>query len=144
MDSSVLLLRTAGRKLGRMGHFVLLGSELLGQIGVAYATVRFVPFRSYSSRLRQSTSSQTPPPQLARDLRRLIDWIARALPKRSRCLVCAIAARSMLERRGYGSELSLGVNPGETPMVAHAWLIAGTVIVTGRAERSKFKQVVRF
>jgi hypothetical protein len=131
------------RKIGRIAHFALLGIEALGQIVLAHAMVRFVPFRRYSKRLRQNASAE-PPLQLARDLRRIIDFIARAMPERSRCLVCAIAARAMLGRRGYGSELSLGINPEQTPMIAHAWLIAGSVIVTGREEQSNFKEVARF
>jgi hypothetical protein len=118
--------------------------EALLWIAAASVKVRFVPFRRYSRGLRENRGRELPPQQLARDIRRVIDLLSPMLMQRSRCLICAIAARSMLSRRGYRSELSLGVNPNQTPMVAHAWLVAGSVIVTGRGEKPNFKEVVRF
>lgn len=128
----------------RIIRLVFLGIELLAQITFAAWTVRFVPFKHYSTRLKNSFLVQSPPVQLARDIRRIIDLISPALPKRSKCLICGIAAKRALARRGYGSVLSFGVNSAATMMLAHAWLVAGSVIVTGRGERGKYEEVVRF
>jgi hypothetical protein len=44
-------------------------------------------------------------------------------PWKNRCLVQALAARWMLNRRGMESKLSLGVAKGsDNTMIAHAWL----------------------
>lgn len=127
----------------RIIQLVFLGLELLVQIARAAWTVRFVPFKQYSATLKNDALSQPPPVQLARDLRRIINLVSSILAERSRCLICGIAAKRTLKRRGYSSELSFGINPKATSMVAHAWLVAGSVIVTGRGEKAKFEEVVR-
>lgn len=126
----------------RIVRLSFLGLELLVQIGWAAWTVRFVPFKRYSVGLKSVPGAQTPPVQLARDIRRIVDLVSFALPERSKCLICGIAAKRVLARRGYSSELSFGVNPAATPMVAHAWLVAGKIVVTGRGEKGKFEEVV--
>jgi Transglutaminase-like superfamily len=127
----------------RIVRLVFLGLELLAQIAFAAWTVRFVPFKLYSIGLKNDPLAQPPPVQLARDIRRIVDLVSFTLPERSKCLICGIAAKRVLARRAYSSELSFGVNPAATPMVAHAWLVAGSVIVTGRGEKGKFEEVVR-
>ncbi|TFE22630.1 lasso peptide biosynthesis B2 protein [Cohnella luojiensis] len=63
----------------------------------------------------------------------------------SKCLVRAIAAMKMLDRRLIDSTLYLGtakdVN-GE--MIAHAWLRSGTYYLTGAEEMRKFTVVGKF
>ncbi|CAH1206591.1 lasso peptide biosynthesis B2 protein [Paenibacillus sp. JJ-223] len=50
----------------------------------------------------------------------------------SRCLVMAIAAMKMLERRGIDSTLYMGTaRDKQGRMAAHAWLRSGKLIVTG-------------
>ena len=132
------------RKSIRIVRLTFLGLELLVQIACAAWTVRFVPFKHYSAGLKNDPVAKTAPVQLARDIRRIINLVSFILAERSKCLICGIAAKRALARRDYKSELSFGVNPNATPMVAHAWLIAGSVVVTGRAERGKFEEVVRF
>lgn len=128
----------------RIVRLLFLGLELLARIAWAAWTVRFVPFKLYSVALKNDPLAQPAPVQLARDIRRIINMVSFVLAERSKCLICGIAAKRVLARRGYKSELSFGVNPNATPMVAHAWLIAGSVVVTGRGERGKFEEVVRF
>lgn len=127
----------------RIVRLVFLGLELLVQIAFAAWTVRFVPFKQYSAGLKNDPLAGVSPVQLARDIRRIVDMISFALPERSKCLICGIAAKRVLARIGYRSELSFGVNPAALPMVAHAWLVAGSVVVTGRGEKAKFEEVVR-
>lgn len=128
----------------RIVRLTFLGLELFADIAFAAWTVRFVPFKRYSAGLPNDPMAQPPPVQLARDIRRIIELVSFTLAERSKCLICGIAAKRVLARRGYSSELSLGVNPGATPMVAHAWLVAGSVVVTGRGEKGKFEEVIRF
>lgn len=61
-----------------------------------------------------------------------IPRVAARLPWRADCLVQAIAAERWLGRHGIATTLTLGV-PRDRPAVfeAHAWLSAGSRIVTG-------------
>ena len=127
----------------RIVRLAFLGLELLVQIACAAWTVRFVPFKEYSAGLSNDPLAQPSPVQLARDIRRIINLVSFLLAERSKCLICGIAAKRALKRRGFSSELSFGVNPAATPMVAHAWLVAGSVVVTGRGEKGNFEEVVR-
>jgi Transglutaminase-like superfamily len=127
----------------RVMRLTFLGIELLANVGLAAWTVRFVPFKRYSVRLKVDPLLPQPSVRLSRDVRRIVRLISHILPERSQCLVCGIAAKRVLARRGFGSELSFGVNPSATPIVAHAWLIAGSVIVTGRDEKRNFEEIVR-
>jgi hypothetical protein len=131
------------RKSVRIVLLIMLGLELLAQIAFAAFTVRFVSFKRYSAGLKNRPSAKPAPVQLARDIRRIVNLVSFALPERSKCLICGIAAKRVLARREFSSELSFGVNPAATPMVAHAWLVAGSVVVTGRGEKGKFEEVVR-
>ncbi|WP_422248844.1 lasso peptide biosynthesis B2 protein [Sphingorhabdus sp.] len=137
------VLRDRVRKGKRGIHFLLLGAELCVQLGKAAWTVRFVPFKDYGRQLKDIADSNPPPLQLARDIRRIVNLVSPILPERSNCLICGIAAKRMFARRGYGSELSFGVDPAATPMVAHAWLVAASIVVTGKSGRAKFSEVVR-
>jgi len=62
----------------------------------------------------------------------VIPRVAARLPWRADCLVQALAARRWLGRHGVATTLTCGV-PRDKPadFEAHAWLTAGTRIVTG-------------
>ncbi|QHW30851.1 lasso peptide biosynthesis B2 protein [Paenibacillus rhizovicinus] len=63
----------------------------------------------------------------------------------SACMVRAIAAMKMLERRKIGSTLYLGAAKDESgTMIAHAWLRSGSFMVTGGEEREGFAVVAIF
>ncbi|WP_156359781.1 lasso peptide biosynthesis B2 protein [Sphingomonas sp. Leaf28] len=58
--------------------------------------------------------------------------VAPWMPFRTLCLQQAIAARTMLARRGINSVLHLGVrDPTDTALETHAWLDVGGLNVTG-------------
>jgi hypothetical protein len=60
----------------------------------------------------------------------------------SKCLVRAIAAMKMLDRRHIDSTLYLGTaKDANGKMIAHAWLRSGTFYVTGAEEMRKFTVV---
>ncbi|UOY92716.1 lasso peptide biosynthesis B2 protein [Ectobacillus sp. JY-23] len=63
----------------------------------------------------------------------------------SMCLVRAIAAMKMLERRGIESTLYLGTARDENgQMIAHAWLRSGPFYITGAEEMHRFSVVGKF
>ncbi len=73
-----------------------------------------------------------PQPHLQLRLSRAVERAAALLPGASLCLPRAMAAKWMLERRGFASTIHLGVgrDPGRR-LHAHAWLEAGGGLITG-------------
>lgn len=132
------------RKALRIAHFAALGIEAVVRLAAVWAAVRLLPPRKWRGWLKPAAQQPLPPPQLARDLRRLMRFLAPALPRRSRCLISAMAARAMLARRGYGSTLSLGADISQATLTAHAWLSAGSIIITGREAMQDYREVARF
>lgn len=62
----------------------------------------------------------------------VVPRISDRLPWRSDCLVQAIAAQNWLAAKGAASEIQIGVeNPTGGGFGAHAWLMAGSDVVTG-------------
>ena len=60
----------------------------------------------------------------------------------SQCLVKAIAAMKMLERRNIENTLYLGTAKDEKgKLIAHAWLRSGSYLLTGAEEMRKFNMV---
>ena len=73
-----------------------------------------------------------------------IDRVAPHIPIESTCLARALAARTLLARYGYPSELVVGVgfNPHAPPSF-HAWLIAqGNIVVGARDDLSRFQSLI--
>jgi hypothetical protein len=63
----------------------------------------------------------------------------------SQCLVKAIAAMKMLEKRNIDSTLYLGTARDESgELVAHAWLRSGPYFVTGSEGKEKYTVVGKF
>jgi hypothetical protein len=59
------------------------------------------------------------------------------------CLVKSFAARFMLQRRGIGSEMFLGLQfKNEKELIAHAWLVSGEIEITPKMT-SKFKEIYK-
>jgi hypothetical protein len=83
---------------------------------------------------------------------RLLGGISRAIQRMSRhtwwesmCMVKAIAAMKMLERRGIPSTLYMGTaKDSNGRMVAHAWLRSGPYYLTGYEEMAHFTVVGTF
>lgn len=65
-------------------------------------------------------------------VRQAVELVCRHTPWESKCLVRALTARKMLNRRGCPCTLYMGVQPGaDGKMEAHAWLRCGGRYVTG-------------
>ncbi|OXM13854.1 stage V sporulation protein S [Paenibacillus herberti] len=74
-----------------------------------------------------------------------LHMVARNTPFDSKCLVRAIAALKMLERRGFESTLYLGTGRNEAGQLgAHAWLRCGSVYISGSDEMDNYTIVACF
>ena len=63
----------------------------------------------------------------------------------SQCLVKAIAAMKMLEKRRIESTLYFGTDRGQSgELIAHAWLRSGPYYITGFEEMANFTVVGKF
>jgi hypothetical protein len=103
-----------------------------------YKVILFVlPFRWIAPRLGRTvkTPSQRASADRLADARRIgwaVSLTARKLPWHSRCLVCAVTAKVMLQRRGLPSTLYLGVRREDDRKVSsHAWLRYGDLPLVG-------------
>jgi hypothetical protein len=79
---------------------------------------------------------------LLRKVSKAVHAMSRVTWWESQCLVKAIAAMKMLERRGIPSTLYLGSGRDDKgQMVAHAWLRSGSYILTGKEGHEKYAVV---
>lgn len=72
--------------------------------------------------------------RLAQNIGRAINRAANHTPWESACLLQALTARKMLQKRNIPGVFYLGVMPGEESLEqvqAHAWTQSGNVIITG-------------
>ncbi len=70
----------------------------------------------------RSASAALPPPEETERLRRLVAQAAANHLGSPRCLPRALVLRSMLQRRGWGSQLRIGVRRAGRGIEGHAWL----------------------
>jgi len=122
--------------------------RLLGEALVCLAIARIamacVPFRRIAAWLGTS-GAESPAgatPEEARTAE-AVGWavgvMGRHVPWDGRCLAQALAATSMLRRRGLEGTVSFGVCEGESAgFDAHSWLRVGSMIVTGGASHERF------
>jgi hypothetical protein len=83
--------------------------------------------------------------RIAEDVGWAVTRAARYLPFRAVCLPQAMAARMMLARRGVASMLHFGAaTDGDGRVIAHAWLDATGVEVTGYPVPPAFAEVACF
>ena len=123
------LLRAAVRDADSLRHLTWLDCRLLGQaflsVLAAHAAVRWYP----PDRLFAPASCAAPDGVPAALLLWAVRSVAARVP-RSTCLVHAWAARRLLARHGYPSELRLGCLKIQGAFQAHAWLeYRGSVIL---------------
>lgn len=149
---------SARRKLATAARMRHADRRLVVEAMAALLTARLrtlLPFRVLARHLGgmvSPTGLPTPPAHLSAGeeagvfaVRWAIGAVAPWLPFRTQCLQQAIAARAMLARRGIGSILHLGVgDPTGTKLVAHAWLDAGRLQVTGYPVDPALAEVARF
>ena len=123
-------------------------AEAVAGLVVAGALLRIWPFRRLAARMgtHMAESPGALDPATADEAARIrwaVEACARHLPWHPVCLPQAIAAQWMLRRRGIASTLYLGVRPG-AQYDAHAWVRAGSLIVTGGPTHVGFAVVASF
>jgi hypothetical protein len=116
----------------------------------ARLAVWFVPFRRLAKGLGNTmVESPVAETEIQRSLAIPIGWAVRELGQRlpwmSQCLVQALVATWMLQRRRIPSTLYFGVakDPGKQ-LKAHAWVRCGTLVLTGAGGRDQYKVVATF
>lgn len=76
---------------------------------------------------------------------RAVEEAARHLPGETLCLVRALAASRMLDRRRIHNRLVLGVaRSGEDRLAAHAWVEVAGQVVVGESGRVGYSELVSF
>jgi len=79
------------------------------------------------------------------EISKAVRWMSKHTLWESKCLVQAIAAMKMLERRKIESTLYLGTGKDDNgKMIAHAWLRSGSRIITGAEMMKRFTVVAIF
>jgi hypothetical protein len=145
-------------RLVQVGHKrrALLAEAVLSLLA-ARATLIFVSFPQLARRL----GAMVPPADarvgkaavldnyeqafIAREVGWSVTRAACFMPFKAVCLQQAMAARSMLRRRGVPSVLHFGAARGETkPLDAHAWLDAAGVEVTGYPVEARLTEIACF
>ncbi len=121
--------------------YCLLGAEALVFGMLTLLIVRLLPLRLYGRLLQGWKHDRTAPCHLAARIRRVMNIVEIVMPQRSRCLVCAIAAKTMFSIRGYEATLSLGVRKNDSELKAHAWLSAGNLLVTGKQNSALYTEI---
>jgi hypothetical protein len=132
------------RKFGELSfHEQLLFSEALFlQVSIGLL-LKIIPFRWVpklfsggvkGTGYREDRTSDTEPgtlnmePGILNLIKTAIQRSGPCSPWKNRCLVSSLAARSMLQRRKIGSQISLGVAKDDNGrVIAHAWLRAGKI-----------------
>lgn len=125
--------------------------EAVVELYMARLRVLFSPAASYLPSSSEEpppipeTDPSSPPDPTITDVSRAVTVMARYLPGKLVCLPQALAARRMLVRRGYPSEMYLGVRYDENgKFEAHAWLRSTQTIVTGGEISPQFVPLVTF
>jgi hypothetical protein len=131
--------------------------RLLAEAGVCLVVVRlalwFVPFRWLASRFGNAMEvSPTDETEVQRAVVLPIGWAVQVLGERlpwmSQCLVQALAATWMLQRRRIPSTLYFGLTKDSSgqlkDLLAHAWVRSGTQVLTGARGRDGFTVVATF
>lgn len=140
-------LKTARGLNGRQWRLLVEAGILLV---IARLAVWFVPFRRVAARLGEEMAES--PADLSEEQREtalLIGWAVRTLGRRlpwmSQCLVQAVAATWMLQRRRIPSTLYFGLaKDPEAGLKAHAWVRSGAKILTGAKGHEEFRVVATF
>lgn len=124
--------------------------EAGGWLAAARLAVWFMPFRRLAKGLgKKMAESPTTETEVQRSSAFLISWavqgLGQRLPWMSQCLVQALAATWMLQRRCIPSTFYFGLAKDPSKQLkAHAWVRSGTLVLTGARVRDQFKVVATF
>jgi hypothetical protein len=131
------------------GHRLLLCEALIA-LAIARIAMAILPFRRIAAWLgtagAESLATITDEQlRLAHSIGWAVGILGRRVPWDARCLAQALAATSMLRRRGMEGTVSFGARLDKTAgFEAHAWLSIGSYVVTGEAVHEQFKTFTSF
>jgi hypothetical protein len=141
--------RNLSKFLSLPGERKRLMLEALMYLGMA-RVMKAMPFSriapSLGKRMMETPLARIPSDEnTIRRVSQAVSVMSRHTFWKSQCLVRAIAAKKMLERRRIESTLYLGTaRDAEGKMIAHAWLRSGPFYVTGAEEMRMFTAVAAF
>ena len=115
---------------------------------LALTRLRLMPFSRVAPTLgrHMAESPDTAAPgtlAAAEQVRWAIETASGIMPKKLTCFPRAVAATAMLRRRAVPSTLYLGVDHARS-LEAHAWVRAGSILVTGGPDPGRFTVVSMF
>ena len=125
-------------------------AEAVWLLGLARCAVWLFSFRRIAAGLgtpmRESPLTDTNADRAAvAQISWALQAVSRRLPGTRQCLVQAMAAKWILQRRGIPSTVYFGVAKGATGLfTAHAWVRSGTQVLTGAQGRHAFTIVATF
>ncbi|MDR3598919.1 MAG: lasso peptide biosynthesis B2 protein [Desulfosporosinus sp.] len=119
--------------------FILLGISRFLILAIKFKTVAPVLGKHGKESANKVTAQDL-------EISKKVAWAVRVMSKHtvweSKCLVQAMTAKIMLNRRKISSTIYLGVAKDEAQqLIAHAWLRCGDKILTGGGGRDKFTVV---
>lgn len=143
------------RRLRKLATFLLvlplreklLVLEIAWEMARARLELLRVPFREIAATLGEpgrETPEEAPPDRLPPRVGGHVRSLSTVLPWECRCLVQALAARRVLQRRGCPTTLYLGVRRRGEGLEAHAFLRWGSRILTGAEERETYRVIATF
>ncbi|MDF0727752.1 lasso peptide biosynthesis B2 protein [Cytobacillus sp. S13-E01] len=109
--------------------------------------IKAMPFKKVINRLgmyeeETSFTDNDLDKKIIKSVSQAIDIMSRYTYWESKCLVKAIAAMKMLERRDIESTLYLGIAKDESgKLIAHAWLRSGSYYISGSEGMERFTVV---
>ncbi|WP_226667516.1 lasso peptide biosynthesis B2 protein [Metabacillus litoralis] len=111
--------------------------------------LKSVPFSKLATMLgehmKETTYDLKADKQILRNISQSIKIMSPYTFWESQCLVQAIAAMKMLEKRNIECTLYLGTAKEESgELIAHAWLRSGSLFITGFEGKDKFTVVGKF
>lgn len=120
-------------------------TEAAAVLALAALAVRFLPAAWVFAWAR------LPPRRIERFRRNEIEWVSWAIETagasrwmKTLCLPRALAAQTMLRRRGIASRLCLGVARQNDVLIAHAWIEIGYEVIVGALRARRFTKIAEF
>ena len=122
--------------------------EALALLSLAQLAVVLLPFRWVAKVFGKHRAERTEcdnPGYVAQRISWAVETAVGLIPWNCKCLVCVVACKVMLARRGITSTVYIGVNKdAQGELHAHAWLRSGNLYLTGGQGHKQFKVITTF
>ena len=127
-------------------EIVLILEALVG-LFIFRLKVSYQPSRKWMPKATAESAEKTNDKKMGTALLvvKVINGLETRTPWKSTCLVKALAAHSMLQKRQIVPKIHIGVAPnGNNSFEAHAWLSVGTEIILGGENLDGFQEISGF